>query len=74
MQQGNSDEKEPEEEIPLDDEQAEVFGQDPLTSKALNIKLHSSIVKYWFEKGIKNEENDNLLEKYVSPVSLGSQN
>lgn len=70
MQQGNSDEKEPEEEIPLDDEQAEVFGQDPLTSKALNIKLHSSIVKYWFEKGIKKEESDNLLEKYVSPVGL----
>ena len=60
-------------EAPLDKELEDLFGNDPLASKTLELKIHSSIHnrwKYWFSNGLNKEERESLLEKYVSPPGL----
>ena len=60
-------------EEPLDEELTGVFGKNPLESKALDIKLHSTVYtrwKYWYEKGINKDEKVELLEKYNCPAGL----
>ena len=60
-------------ETPLQEEFAEIFGDDPSASNALQIKIHSSILnrwKFWSVNGIKKEDKENLLGKYQSPGGL----
>lgn len=60
-------------EAQLDEEILKLFGKDPSASKALAIKLHSSIYnqwKFWAAESMSKDERENLLTKYLSSSGL----
>ena len=62
-------------EAPLDAELAEVLGVDPTAPKANSISLHSSVNKrwkHWYDKGLKKEDRELMLEKYPSLEGLNA--
>lgn len=67
--------KDKENEQPLADEVLEVLGEDPLSSKALKIKIHSSFLDrwaYWSKNGIDSKDRDELLARYERHEKFGA--
>ncbi|OXU27170.1 hypothetical protein TSAR_005435, partial [Trichomalopsis sarcophagae] len=71
--ENRADEKADLAEEALDEEVKAVLGEDPTESKALQIKLHTSVQrrwKFWFENGLSREDKDSLLGKYGCPLGI----
>ncbi|XP_046145863.1 uncharacterized protein LOC123989206 [Osmia bicornis bicornis] len=65
--------QEEEKEIPIGEDLAEILGEDPLASKALDLRVHSSVLNrwaYWSTNGLEKEEKEKLMKKYKSPKGL----
>lgn len=57
----------------LSEEVLKVLGEDPLASKAIDIKLHSSLSarwKHWTANGVPKQEMEDLLSKYARQEGL----
>lgn len=57
----------------LDEAILKVMGEDPTTSKSIQLNIHPTLLKrwvFWILKGVPDTESEDLVRKYSSPIEF----